>query len=253
MPAQPDSAPHADSVPETFDEAVARHIALLRPRPESWSTTVPSPTVDQRGLDARQRTEAVMKVGFLCSAFTPAFVLVPYSGVPVVAARVLAGLWFFVCFVVFVVPAFTVTSADAEPSWVDVPDDAARAHEAFPGALARLRAGDAAPDVIAAVEAQRPVLDASLVHLGRLRADNDPGSRLSVALRDRIVTIVAQVQALVDLEARRQELAYAALLADGLQDPSTARLAEAAQSIVDETRIIESTLAGRAGDSRERS
>ena len=92
------------------------------------------------------------------------------------------------------------------------------------------------------------MLDASLVHLVRLRADNDPGSRLSVALRDRIVTIVAQVQALVDLEARRQELAYAALLADGLQDPSTTRLAAAAQLVVDETRSLETTLAARASD-----
>ena len=235
-----------DSAPETFDEAVARHVAGLRARREGWSTTVTSPVVDRAAREARERTETVMQVGFLCSAFTPVFVLLPYSGISVVVAWVLAGLWFFVCFVVFVVPAFTAT--EDEPSWVDVPDDAASAYEEFPRALARLRAGDAAPDVIAAVEAQRPVLDASLVHLVRLRADNDPGSRLSVALRDRIVTIVAQVQALVDLEARRQELAYAALLADGLQDPSTTRLAAAAQLVVDETRSLETTLAARSSD-----
>lgn len=242
MPAQPDSAP------ETFEEAVARHVAGFRARREGWSTTVTSPVVDRAAREARERTETVMKVGFLCSAFTPVFVLLPYSGISLVVAWVLAGLWVFVCFVAFVVPAFTATTTEDEPAWVDVPDDAASAYEEFPRALARLSAGDAAPDVVAAVEAQRPVLDATLVQLGRLSSENDPSSPQSAALRERIVTIVSQVKALVDLDARRQDLAHAALLVDGLQDPSTTRLAEAAQLVVDETRSLETSLAARSSD-----
>lgn len=92
------------------------------------------------------------------------------------------------------------------------------------------------------------MLDATLVQLGRLSSENDPGSPQSAALRERIVTIVAQVKALVDLDARRQDLAHAALLVDGLQDSSTTRLAEAAQLVVDETRSLETTLAARASD-----
>lgn len=126
MPDQPDSAP------ETFDEAVARHVAGFRARREGWSTTVTSPVVDRAAREARERTETVMKVGFLCSAFTPVFVLLPYSGISVMVAWVLAGLWPFVCFVAFVVPAFTATTTEDEPSWVDVPDDAASAYEEFP-------------------------------------------------------------------------------------------------------------------------
>jgi hypothetical protein len=241
MPTEPDT-----SAPETFDEIVARLVAASRPRLKPGPAQVRNPAVAEPDMDRIEARGRLALVGFMASAFTPAFVLLPYLGMPLGLAVALAVLWAVVCFTVFVVPTFGREEDLLEPRWLEVPHAVAHAYRAYPRALARLRAGDADPDVVAAVAAQVPALDAMVMQMNHLHRAGRAEAPEGVALSETIVRLGAQAEALCVLDRRRQDLAHTAPGASDLLSAPVARLDEAARTVVDETRIIESTLVARS-------
>jgi hypothetical protein len=126
-----------------------------------------------------------------------------------------------------------------------VPADVAAAYRAYQSAPAALRKAHAAEAVTGAVEDQSAYMDTLLVEAARLHAMDASATPEGLAVRDTMVRLAAQAQALATLAERNRALINAATLTTPMllvQQPTSETFHAAAAIMDEETALVRGVL-----------